>query len=133
VDERTPIEILERTVPPGGNHGNVTLVFRLSAQPDHLWTAAFLRYSWTIAGGVSLIARPTLHPSVYQNRVVWEVPDPMIEDAARQVSEAVTAANADYELSVVGPRLEQEWQDWEAAARAEEVRRAREDRLNDPE
>ena len=113
VDEWTPIEILERTVPPGGNHGNVTLVFRLSAQPDHLWTAAFLRYSWNIAGGVSLIARSTLHPSVYQNRVVWEVPEPMIEDAVRQVGEAVTAANGDYEQSVVGPRFEQEKQDRE--------------------
>jgi hypothetical protein len=57
---------------------------------------------------VSLIARPTLRPSVYQNRVVWEVPEPMIEDAVRQVGEAVTAANGDYEQ--VGPRFEQEKQ-----------------------
>jgi hypothetical protein len=129
-DEWTPIEIVERTVPPGGNQGNVTLVFRLSTEPDRLWTEAFLRFSWNIAGGLSLIARPTLHPSVYQNRVVWEVPDPMVEDAARQVGEAVAVANADYGQSIGGPRLEQERQDWEAAAHEDEMRVAR---PNDPE
>lgn len=127
MDEWTSIEIVERTVASGGNQGDATLVFHLSGAPDHSWQAAFSSYNWkTSGGGLSPSVQPTIRPSVYQNRVVWEVPDAMIEEAARQVQEAVKVANADYERQANGPPLESE----EQAERSEELRRERQERLD---